>query len=230
MFQMMNLSVGVVCFIFKHKRHRWWSWWKSSSWASSFLLFMLILFLSTLFFFCILLIISCLSLRSILPTDEPSFSLSREPGFGNPIMEGMSVSLKCEIDANPWSPPKWIKDGGTGGGEFSLNSLPSASQSSAGGSSASSLSSSGGVNQSKNSYSSQSLSPEEIKSLRNQSSGPASLTSSSKLLRSSLFESETGVITIPSAKISDTGWYRCTTDHEFGHFTSNAYYLNIRCK
>lgn len=41
---------------------------------------------------------------------EPSFTISREPGFGIPVNEGMSVILKCEIDSNPTSSPVWIKD------------------------------------------------------------------------------------------------------------------------
>lgn len=41
---------------------------------------------------------------------EPSFTISREPGFGVPVSEGMTVILKCEIDSNPSSTPVWIKD------------------------------------------------------------------------------------------------------------------------
>lgn len=41
---------------------------------------------------------------------EPSFTISREPGFGMPVSEGMTVILKCEIDSNPSSSPVWIKD------------------------------------------------------------------------------------------------------------------------
>lgn len=41
---------------------------------------------------------------------EPSFTISREPGFGIPVSEGMTVILKCEIDSNPSSAPIWIKD------------------------------------------------------------------------------------------------------------------------
>lgn len=41
---------------------------------------------------------------------EPSFTISREPGFGVPVSEGMSVILKCEIDSNPSSNPIWVKD------------------------------------------------------------------------------------------------------------------------
>ncbi|GLV42868.1 teiresias [Carabus blaptoides fortunei] len=40
----------------------------------------------------------------------PSFAISREPGFGFPIREGMPVSLKCEVDSNPRSAPVWQKD------------------------------------------------------------------------------------------------------------------------
>lgn len=40
----------------------------------------------------------------------PSFAISREPGFGFPIREGMPVSLKCDVDANPKAMPIWQKD------------------------------------------------------------------------------------------------------------------------
>ncbi|XP_050035776.3 kin of IRRE-like protein 2 isoform X1 [Dermacentor andersoni] len=42
----------------------------------------------------------------------PSFSISREPGFGFPILEKMPVSLHCAVDANPQSAPRWLKDDG----------------------------------------------------------------------------------------------------------------------
>ncbi|XP_076262768.1 irregular chiasm C-roughest protein teiresias [Rhynchophorus ferrugineus] len=40
----------------------------------------------------------------------PSFAISREPGFGFPIREGMPVSLKCDVDSNPKAKPIWQKD------------------------------------------------------------------------------------------------------------------------
>lgn len=40
----------------------------------------------------------------------PSFAISREPGFGIPIREGIAVSLKCDVDANPRALPMWMKD------------------------------------------------------------------------------------------------------------------------
>lgn len=40
-------------------------------------------------------------------SDTPSFAITRLPGFGIPIVEGMSVSLKCEVDSNPASTPIW---------------------------------------------------------------------------------------------------------------------------
>lgn len=47
-------------------------------------------------------------LRTLLPvSDTPSFAITRLPGFGIPIVEGMSVSLKCEVDSNPASTPIW---------------------------------------------------------------------------------------------------------------------------
>ncbi|XP_060519646.1 hemicentin-1 isoform X2 [Cylas formicarius] len=42
----------------------------------------------------------------------PSFAISREPGFGFLIREGMPVSLKCDVDANPKAKPIWQKDDG----------------------------------------------------------------------------------------------------------------------
>ncbi|RWS27322.1 Immunoglobulin I-set domain containing protein 7-like protein [Leptotrombidium deliense] len=96
---------------------------------------------------------------------EPSFTISREPGFGYPIIEGMSVYLKCEIDANPASDPYWIRD-----------------------------------------------------VEKNNSNHYPSLSSS---------QSFTGaVLNLSSIKVSDSGWFRCVTDHAFGHFESFGYYLN----
>ncbi|KAK0072493.1 hypothetical protein PV325_011280, partial [Microctonus aethiopoides] len=37
----------------------------------------------------------------------PSFAITRFPGFGAPIFEGIPVSLKCEVDSNPFSAPIW---------------------------------------------------------------------------------------------------------------------------
>ncbi|XP_048512541.1 hemicentin-1 isoform X2 [Athalia rosae] len=42
----------------------------------------------------------------------PSFAITRLPGFGIPIVEGMSISLKCEVDSNPSSVPVWQRDDG----------------------------------------------------------------------------------------------------------------------
>ncbi|GAB0086968.1 uncharacterized protein DMENIID0001_012050 [Sergentomyia squamirostris] len=42
----------------------------------------------------------------------PSFAISRIPGFGYPLREGIEVSLKCDVDSNPPSTPVWQKDDG----------------------------------------------------------------------------------------------------------------------
>uniref|UniRef100_A0A1B0CH15 Ig-like domain-containing protein n=1 Tax=Lutzomyia longipalpis TaxID=7200 RepID=A0A1B0CH15_LUTLO len=42
----------------------------------------------------------------------PSFAISRTPGFGYPLREGIEVSLKCDVDSNPPSTPVWQKDDG----------------------------------------------------------------------------------------------------------------------
>ncbi|XP_068086437.1 roundabout homolog 3 [Anabrus simplex] len=42
----------------------------------------------------------------------PSFVITREPGFGIPLIEGIPVSLKCDVDSNPPSNPIWSKDDG----------------------------------------------------------------------------------------------------------------------
>jgi hypothetical protein len=82
----------------------------------------------------------------------------------------MTVTLKCEIDANPWSQPNWIKD--TTQSNISIADMES-------------------------------------------------------VLRTD----EEGSFTIISAKVSDSGWYRCVTDQaDFGHFASFGYFLNVRCK
>ena len=42
---------------------------------------------------------------------EPEFTIRREPGFGSPVMSGMTVSLLCEVEAVPASHPYWEKNG-----------------------------------------------------------------------------------------------------------------------
>lgn len=88
----------------------------------------------------------------------PSFSISREPPFGFPVVEGMFVSLQCDIDANPPSVAKWLKDEGT---------LPLAS-------------------------------------------------------------SVDGVLNFTSISRHHSGWYKCTTENQFGSFSSFGYFLNVR--
>lgn len=100
--------------------------------------------------------------------DEPSFSISREPDFGYPIIEGMALSLKCEIEANPPSRAKWIKDGDVNQSMYKSRQPPLPD-----------------------------TSPE-------------------------------GALNISRCTVKNSGWYRCVTDHEFGHFSSFSLYLNIR--
>lgn len=45
--------------------------------------------------------------QTFFVSDTPSFAITRLPGFGIPIVERMSVSLKCEVDSNPASAPIW---------------------------------------------------------------------------------------------------------------------------
>ena len=40
----------------------------------------------------------------------PTFTITRTPGFGIPILGGMTVSLDCDADVKPKSFGKWIKD------------------------------------------------------------------------------------------------------------------------
>ncbi|XP_058065532.1 uncharacterized protein LOC131215164 [Anopheles bellator] len=42
----------------------------------------------------------------------PSFAITRTPGFGYPLREGIAVSLKCDVDSNPPSTAVWQKDDG----------------------------------------------------------------------------------------------------------------------
>ncbi|CAD7088990.1 unnamed protein product [Hermetia illucens] len=59
----------------------------------------------------------------------PSFAISRIPGFGYPLREGIEVSLKCDVDSNPPSTPIWQKDDGetpvpqTGDGFLNFTSI-----------------------------------------------------------------------------------------------------------
>lgn len=62
-------------------------------------------------------------------TDTPSFAITRTPGFGYPLREGIEVSLKCDVDSNPPSTPVWQKDDGetpvpqTGDGFLNFSSI-----------------------------------------------------------------------------------------------------------
>lgn len=100
--------------------------------------------------------------------DTPSFSISREPGFGYPIIEGTAVSLKCEIEANPYSEPKWLRD------------------------------------QDKAHNKAESLPSEQLET------------------------NPDGTVNFTSITISDSGWYRCTTQHALGFYSSFGYFLNVR--
>uniref|UniRef100_A0A182M2F0 Ig-like domain-containing protein n=1 Tax=Anopheles culicifacies TaxID=139723 RepID=A0A182M2F0_9DIPT len=59
----------------------------------------------------------------------PSFAITRTPGFGYPLREGIEVSLKCDVDSNPPSTPLWQKDDGdppvpqTGDGFLNFTSI-----------------------------------------------------------------------------------------------------------
>ncbi|XP_050080083.1 uncharacterized protein LOC126567817 [Anopheles maculipalpis] len=59
----------------------------------------------------------------------PSFAITRTPGFGYPLREGIEVSLKCDVDSNPPSTPLWQKDDGdppvpqTGDGFLNFSSI-----------------------------------------------------------------------------------------------------------
>lgn len=59
----------------------------------------------------------------------PSFAITRTPGFGYPLREGIEVSLKCDVDSNPPSMPVWQKDDGetpvpqTGDGFLNFSSI-----------------------------------------------------------------------------------------------------------
>ncbi|XP_058829553.1 uncharacterized protein LOC131688935 [Topomyia yanbarensis] len=59
----------------------------------------------------------------------PSFAITRTPGFGYPLREGIEVSLKCDVDSNPPSTPVWQKDEGetpvpqTGDGFLNFSSI-----------------------------------------------------------------------------------------------------------
>ncbi|XP_022189444.2 MAM domain-containing glycosylphosphatidylinositol anchor protein 1 [Nilaparvata lugens] len=88
----------------------------------------------------------------------PSFGISRIPGFGTPLREGISVSLKCDVDSNPPAKPVWKKDEG----------LPPVPQ------------------------------------------------------------SEDGYLNFTVIRKEHSGWYKCTTRHVLGEFSSIGYFLSVR--
>lgn len=42
---------------------------------------------------------------------QPEFTISRSPGFGVPIVEGMDVTLRCSVESNPSASPYWEHNG-----------------------------------------------------------------------------------------------------------------------
>ncbi|KAL0273649.1 UNVERIFIED_CONTAM: hypothetical protein PYX00_006274 [Menopon gallinae] len=94
----------------------------------------------------------------IYVADSPSFAISREPGFGFPIREGIPVSLKCDVDSNPPSSPVWQKDD---------------------------------------------MSPP-------------------------VAQSGDGFLNFSAIKREHSGWYKCTSHHLLGDFSSIGYFLNVR--
>jgi len=42
---------------------------------------------------------------------QPEFTISRVPGFGRPVLEHMTVWLKCSVDSQPSSRPVWRREG-----------------------------------------------------------------------------------------------------------------------
>lgn len=132
-------------------------------------------------------------------------------------MEGMPVSLKCVIDADPTSHAIWYKD--------EVPSIPSSP------SFASSLSSSLS-HRAGSSLEQDEEDEDDIKSALNRNEDERinnNLKGGRKTIPIAL-PSPGGIYTIESAKVSDTGWYRCSVDYEFGSFSSYSYYLHIRCK
>ncbi|GAB6028304.1 hypothetical protein CHUAL_014088 [Chamberlinius hualienensis] len=89
---------------------------------------------------------------------SPSFVISRVPDYGFPIHEGIEVSLRCEVNANPLSRPQWIKD-----------------------------------------------------------NGPPPIP-----------QTDDGYLNFTKIQRDHAGWYRCSTNHQFGNFASFAYFLNVR--
>lgn len=142
----------------------------------------------------------------------------------------MPVSLKCVIDADPTSQATWFKDESVP----SPISSPSFASPISSPSFASSLSASLSQGRERSSFESAEDDEEEegMKKRMNKNEDERinnNLKGGKKTIPIPL-PSPGGVYTIPAAKISDTGWYRCSVDYEFGSFSSYSYYLHIRCK
>ncbi|XP_069678717.1 CD166 antigen [Periplaneta americana] len=89
---------------------------------------------------------------------SPSFAISRVPGFGFPLREGIPVSLKCDVDSNPPASPVWVKDDGA----------PPVAQ------------------------------------------------------------SGDGFLNFSAIRREHSGWYKCTSRHLLGEYSSIGYFLNVR--
>lgn len=97
----------------------------------------------------------------------PLFSITREPGFGYPVIEGMPLSLRCDIDSNPPAEARWER--------------------------------------------------EADPALSNATLSP-------------IHTNHDGSLNFSAISKQDIGWYKCTTQHEFGFFASFGYFLNVRSR
>ena len=110
----------------------------------------------------------------------------------------MSVSLHCELDANPPSLVRWIRD----------QRNPSAESST-----------------SKRVNSASTLSSPSLGNANNQGWRQSGEAHNSLIENSAMNSAQ---LVFKHVSEQHAGWYRCITDHAFGHYESYGYYLNIR--
>lgn len=179
-------------------------------------------FLFSFFFFFIFVLFGCFNLHLICftRTDTPSFAISRTPGFGYPLREGIEVSLKCDVDSNPPSTPIWQKDDGDPPVIVSCAQHFRAAKSE--------------QRKKKNENGCR------FHVARCSPSRWTSATATHQLLNinSSVFvtfqlqipQIGDGFLNFTQIRREHSGWYKCTSRHLNFQYSSIGYFLNIRCK
>lgn len=143
---------------------------------------------------------------TICIVDTPSFAISRTPGFGYPLREGIEVSLKCDVDSNPPSTPMWQKDDGEPPVSKCYTHVRT--------------------------YTKQIINFCSNKSNSIYNSNKIVLIFFVYVFTTTkqIQQNGDGFLNFTQIRREHSGWYKCTSRHLNFQYSSIGYFLNIRCK